>query len=524
MSVRSSASLRAAAQPRTPRLPAGRGLVLAIVLISQLMVVLDATIVNIALPDIQSALTFSPTGLTWVVTAYTLTFGGLLLLGARAGDILGRKRVFVIGVAVFTIASLVGGMANSAGLLLAARAVQGLGGALAAPSALSTLMTLYPEAGERTKALGWYAAVSVGGSAIGLIAGGLLTQLASWRWVLFVNVPIGLLLVAAALRAMPESERHRGHFDLPGAVTSTLGMTSLVYGLVRAADSGWGDALTLLALGAAVVLLAGFIVIERRAEAPVVPLGLFADRNRASSLLGRLLLVAGILGMFFFLTQFLQDIWGYSPTATGVAFLPLTVMLFVMSQLSARVVTRRLGARTTVLIGLTFSAVALFLLSRITPDSGYLSVLVPLVMFGSGNGLAFVPLTSLALDGAPQHQAGAASGLVNAFHQVGGALGLAVLATVFAHAAGPAVSGTGPAADAAFVTGVQHAFVWASGFLVATVLLLAIVARRPASELAAGSAGRDKTVRAGNRNSMRHNESRDDDDAELALAKAAEAG
>jgi MFS family permease len=258
-------------------------LVLGIILAVQLMVVLDATIVNIALPDISSSLNFSPATLSWVITAYTLAFGGFLLLGARAGDLLGRKRVFMAGIGLFTFASLLGGLAPSGGLLLAARALQGVGGALAAPSALAYLMIMFSEGRERLRALGYYAAVSIGGGAVGLILGGLLVQVASWRWVLFVNVPVGLVVLALARRSLTETPSRNGHFDVLGAVTSTVGVTSLAYGFVRAASNGWGDMLTFGAFSLGIVLVGLFVTIERRAAEPITPLRLFADRSRNAS-------------------------------------------------------------------------------------------------------------------------------------------------------------------------------------------------------------------------------------------------
>ena len=340
----SAAAGRAGAVPRRIRLPHGHpNLVLALILTCQLMVVLDATIVNIALHDIKTDLGFSSAGLSWVVNAYTLTFGGLLLLGARAGDILGRRRVFLAGIALFTLASLAGGFAANPGQLLAARAVQGVGGALASPSALALLMTMFPDARERTRAIGLYTAVSIGGSAVGLIAGGMLSEWASWRWVLFVNVPIGLVLLVLARPSLPETPRQRGRFDLAGAFTSTLGMGALVYGFVHAATAGWGADETIASFAVGLVLLTAFVATELRAEAPITPLRLFADRNRSSSYVARLLLVAGMMGMFFFLTQFLRGVLGYSDLVTGFAFVPLTAVVFTASQLSARVLVDRVG-------------------------------------------------------------------------------------------------------------------------------------------------------------------------------------
>ena len=469
---------------RRLRLPHGHpGLVLSLILTCQLMVVLDATIVNIALHDIKSSLGFSSAGLSWVVNAYTLTFGGLLLLGARAGDILGRRRVFLSGIALFTIASLVGGFAANPGELLAARAVQGIGGALASPSALALLMTMFPGARERTRAIGLYTAVSIGGSAVGLIAGGMLSEWASWRWVLFVNVPIGLVLLALARPTLPETPRQPGRFDLAGALTSTVGMTALVYGFVNAASDGWADVRTIGSFAIGAALLAAFVLTELKAESPITPLRLFADRNRSSSYVARLLLVAGMMGMFFFLTQFLRGVLGYSDLKTGFAFVPLTAIVFAASQLSARFLVEKVGAHRLMMIGITFSTLGMLWLTQLGEHSGYLSLVGPLLVFGLGNGLAFVPLTSASLDGVEPRDAGAASGLVNVMQQVGGSLGLAVLVTVFGSAsksaAGNLPAGLSPqeASRRVFVHAADHAFWTATIFLIGTLLLVSFAIR-----------------------------------------------
>ena len=471
---------------RLTRLPHGHpGLVLALILAVQLMVVLDATIVNIALPDIRVALDFDTASLSWVINAYTLTFGGLLLLGARAGDIYGRQRVFLAGVGIFTVASLAGGFAGSAGVLLAARALQGVGGALASPSALALLMTMFAEGRERTRALGYYTMVSIGGSAVGLVAGGLLTELVSWRWVLFVNVPIGLVVLVLAREILPDTPRRTGRFDLAGALTSTVGMSALVYGFVRAASDGWSDAGTVAGFALGLLMLGGFVFIELRAAAPITPLRLFADRSRATSYVARLLLIAGMMGMFFFLTQFLQNVLGYSPIVTGLAFLPLTVALFAASQATARVLSERIPGRTLMLAGFGLSTLGLLWMTQLHAGSSYLSLLGPLLLFGTGNGLAFVPLTTLSLSGVRPEDAGAASGLVNVMQQVGGSLGLAVLVTVFGSASKSAlahpVPGLSPAEQAqrAFIAGADRGFVAATVFLVATLVLIAVAVRRP---------------------------------------------
>jgi EmrB/QacA subfamily drug resistance transporter len=471
---------------RRPLLPHGHpGLVLAVILTCQLMVVLDATIVNIALPDIKSALHFNNADLSWVINAYTLVFGGLLLLGARAGDILGRRRTFQSGIALFTLASLAGGFATSGSQLLAARAVQGAGAALASPSALALLMTMFSEGRERTRAIGLYTAVSIGGSALGLIVGGMLTQWASWRWVLFVNVPIGIAVLVVARAVLPETPRNRGRFDLAGALTSTVGMAALVYGFVHAATAGWRDSTTIAAFAVGLLLLTIFVRVELSAASPITPLRLFADRNRSTAFVVRLLLVAGMMGMFFFLTQFLQNILGYSALQCGFAFLPLTAVLFASSQVSARTLADRLPARTLIAGGLALSTLGLFWLSYLSQSSGYVSLLGPLLMFGIGNGLAFVPLTTTALLGVQPRDAGAVSGLVNVMQQVGGAVGLAVLVTVFGtaskHALAHPQAGTSKAQQAqhAFIVGADRGFLVAASLLLVTVLLVVFAIRQP---------------------------------------------
>ena len=468
-------------------------LVLVLILTAQLMVTLDTSIVNIALPDIKSSLHISTASLSWVINAYTLTFGGLLLLGARAGDILGRRRVFIGGLVMFTLASLLGGLAQNPGELLAARALQGIGGALASPSALALLMTVFPQGRERVRAIGLYTAASVGGVAVGLIAGGILTEWTSWRWVLFVNVPIGLAALFVARYVLPETTRNRGHFDLAGALTSTVGMVALVYGFVHAAESGWNSIGTYGSFVLGLVLLGAFVLTELRAESPITPLRLFANRNRSSVLLARLFLTAGMLGMFFFLTQFLNGVLGYSNLETGLAFLPLTVSVFAFSQLSARRVASRLGARRTMVLGIALSTLGMLGLTQLSETSSYWSLLVPLVIFGAGNGLAFVPLTMVALDGVAPADAGAASGLVNVMQQVGASLGLAVLVTVFGTAstdaarhASPGLSGTA-LSQHVFTVAADKAFWTAAAFLIATLLMVTFAVRTPKADRAGAS-------------------------------------
>jgi EmrB/QacA subfamily drug resistance transporter len=411
------------------------GLALLVIATAQLMVVLDATIVNVALPHIQKALTFSGSGLEWVVNAYALAFGGLLLLGGRAGDLLGRRRMFITGLLVFSAASLAGGFATSQAWLLAARAIQGIGGALTAPAALSLVTTTFPEGPPRNRAMGVYAAMSVAGGAIGLLAGGLLTTYASWRWVLFVNVPIGLAVALAAPRVLAETPRRGGRFDLPGAVTGTGGIAALVYGLSKAATSPsgvsrWGDAKVIASLAAAAVLLAAFAVIEARSRHALLPVRLLADRNRTGACLIMLGVGTALFGMFFFLTLFLQSVWGYSALKTGAAYLPLTAAVLVASGAAAQLVPR-IGARPLLLAGSAVSTGGLFWLSRITEHATYTGGLLgPILVTGAGLGLLFVPLSLVVLSKVAEQDSGVAASLLNTGQQVGGSTGLAVLGTV----------------------------------------------------------------------------------------------
>ncbi|MER6125606.1 MFS transporter [Streptomyces sp. NPDC001795] len=418
-------------KPGAARREGRPGIALTIIAACQLMVVLDATIVNIALPHIQDALKFSTTDLTWVVSAYTLTFGGLLLLGGRAGDILGRRRVFMTGILLFTFASLLGGLAQEPWQLLAARALQGMGGAIASPTSLALITTTFPEGPERNRAFAVFAAVSAGGGAIGLLAGGMLTEWLDWRWVLFVNVPIGILIAILTPMYITESERHPGRFDIAGALTSTAGMASLVYGFIRAAEDGWRDSVGIGFFGAAVVLLLAFVFIETRAREPITPLRMFADRNRSGTYVIMLSLAAAMFGMFFYIVLFVQNVLGYTPISAGVAFLPVTVAIAVGAGLSQRFLPV-LGPKPFMLVGAALVAIGLGWQTFIKPDSSYVGgVLGPMLVFGFGMGLNFVTLTLTAVSGVAQHEAGAASGLLNATQQVGGSLGLSILTTVF---------------------------------------------------------------------------------------------
>jgi EmrB/QacA subfamily drug resistance transporter len=470
---------------------------------AQLMVILDATVVNIALPHIQSGLHFSLTSLSWVMNGYTLTFGGLLLLGGRAGDILGRRRMFIAGIGLFTIASLAGGLATSAGMLLAARAMQGVGGALASPAVLALIVGSFTEGRERTRALAVYTGVVTGGGSLGLVLGGVITEWLSWRWVLFINVPIGILAVAATPLFVAETPRQPGRFDLVGAITSTAGMASLVYAFIRAAADGWGNRVAVAAFVVAAVLLAAFLLNENRARQPITPLRLFADASRSGSFVARLLLVAGMFGMFYFLTQFLQDILGFSPLRAGLAFLPMTITLFAVSRTAPRLMPV-LGSKPLMVAGMLPVIAGMGWLSRVSPGTGYWTgVIGPMMLFGLGVGVVFVPLTTASLAGVRPGDSGAASSMVNVMQQVGGSLGLAVLVAVFGTAYGNAarhpLAGATPAFQAhhALAHGMATAFLLAAILDVATlIVIIALIRARAPMPAPRASEEEEETVAA----------------------------
>jgi EmrB/QacA subfamily drug resistance transporter len=457
-------------KPAAPAQSAGApnrrlGLALAVIATAQLMVVLDATIVNVALPHIQSALGFSGTNLEWVVNAYALAFGGLLLLGGRMGDLMGRRRIFVAGIALFALASLAGGFATDQGFLLAARVVQGIGGALAAPTSLSLIAVTFPEGKSRNRAMGVYAAMSISGAAVGLIAGGLLTSYADWRWVFFVNVPIGLIVVLLAPRVLGDSERKRGRFDLPGAITGSLGLGALVYGLSEAATtftgsqavSHWGDTKVVVSLVAAVVLLVTFGIIEAKSPHALVPPRVLRSRDRTGSYLISLCIGTAMFGMFFFMTLFVQQVWHYSPVRSGVAYLPMVGTILVGAGLSSNLVSR-IGARALMLIGPAFAAGGMFWLSRLSEHSQYVSGLMgPMMLAGLGMGLTFVPLSLVALAGVANDDAGSASSLLNVGQQVGGSIGLAILGTVAWSAVASNLNAVKAAAQSGHTAALTHA-------------------------------------------------------------------
>jgi EmrB/QacA subfamily drug resistance transporter len=449
-------------------------LALTVIAAAQLMVVLDATIVNIALPSIHTALGFSATGLSWVLNAYTLVFGGLLLLGGRTGDLFGRRRMFIIGVLLFAGASLLGGFAQDKGFLLAMRALQGAGGAIASPTALALIATTFAEGQARNRAFGVYAAVSGAGAAIGLILGGVLTDLLSWRWVFFVNAPIGIALAIAAPYVIRESERHRGtKLDIPGAVLSTLGVASLVYGFIHAATYSWSSALTVVSFVAAAVFLIAFVVVESRTKAPLMPLRLFRNRIRVGSYIVMMVLAAAVFAMFYFLTQYVQQVEGLSPLQAGFAFLPISVMIVVMAQVASRVISK-VGAPTLIMSGTILVGFGLLVLSTLGPGSGYVTHVLPaILLMAGGMGLVFVAVTLTAVSGVAERDTGVASAMLNVCQQVGGTIGLAALVTVFGtasrndlkanfgvlHGAELAVHAFTHGADMAFRTGALFALI-----------------------------------------------------------------
>jgi EmrB/QacA subfamily drug resistance transporter len=417
------------AAPLTGRIP-----VLTIILVSYFMIVLDISIVITGLPKIRETLELSATGLSWVQNAYTLAFGGLLLLGARAGDILGRRRMFVAGLALFAVASLAVGAAQSAAWLIASRAVQGVGAAILAPSTLALLSTNFAEGPERTRAVAYYGAVAGVGASVGLVLGGILADWISWRVGFFINLPIGIALMLGTQRYVAESERRSGEFDLAGALSSTLGMSALVYGMVRSADHGWSDPLTVAALAAGIALLAFLVFNEWRAAQPIMPLRLFASRERAGAYAGRILFLGAMMGFWFFMTQFLQGAIGMSPFQAGIAFLPMTIANFAVAVAVPRL-TKWLGNGRLLACGLAVTLIGMAWLGRLHADIPYFTgIALPMVLIGIGQGGTLSPLTVAGVAGVPSEDAGAASGLVNVTHQLGGSLGLGILVVVFAAA------------------------------------------------------------------------------------------
>ncbi len=466
-----------------------KGLALVTVAIAQLMVVLDATIVNVALGNIASDLTVrSQADLSWVVTAYTLTFGGFLLLGGKIADRVGRRAVFAAGAALFAVASLLGGLSGNLGLLIAARGLQGAGGALMSPAALSLLTVVFKEGEERNRALGIWAGITAGGAALGLILGGVLTEYASWRLVFLVNVPIAIVAIVGAYRFVPESKDERAQaFDVPGAVLVTGGLMSLVYALVKGNDNGWSSGSTLLTLALSAALLTAFVMVQRTSAAPLVPTRVLKIRSALGADIGALLIGAGIFAIFFFVILWMEQVNGYSPIKAGLAFLPMPFTIGISAGIGSKLLGK-IGPRPMLAVGPVIAATGLLQLGlRLEPTSSYAGTVLPaLFCVALGMGMTFVALTSSAVAGVPQADAGIASALLNAGQQMGGALGLAILTAVSTSRSSSLLPGftdksrqleeaarAQQPVPSGLLTSVQDALVsgWATGFLVGAAFL-----------------------------------------------------
>jgi len=453
--------------------PRAKNLALLLLAVTQFVIVIDASIVNVALPSIGRHLHFSRDDLSWVVNAYTLTFGGFLLLGGRAGDLLGRKRLFLIGLVIFTTASLLNGLASTSGQLIGFRALQGLGAALISPAALSIISTTFAEGKERAKALGVWAAIAIGGSAFGLVLGGWLTQSFSWPWIFFVNVPVGIFAFFAAFRLVPESKDEHAHqgYDIAGAVTVTGGLMTLVYAIVKAETKGWGSAETLLLFVAAAVLLAAFIVIERRSKEPLVRLSIFRVRSLLTANVTMFLVASGMFAMFFFITLYLQRVLLYHPLKAGLSVLPFTAGIMFSAGFASNLAPR-IGVRPVAAAGMILTAVGMLLFARMPVHGAYAAdVLPPMIVAALGMGAVFMPLTLVATTGLEDEDQGLASGLFNTSQQIGGALGLAILSTI---AAGRTHGGS----PAALVHGFHYAFAGAATFVVAALVVMVALLRK----------------------------------------------
>jgi EmrB/QacA subfamily drug resistance transporter len=474
-----------------PHSSTNKWLALALLAAAQFVVVLDASIVNVALPSIGRDLHFSQDNLSWVVNAYVLVFGGFLLLGGRMADLLGRRRLFIAGLILFAVASLAGGLAQSEGWLIAARAVQGLGAALLSPAALSLVTVLFAEGADRNKAMGVWGAVAGSGGAVGVLLGGMLTEWAGWEWVLFVNVPIGIIAAFLAPRLLPES-RNEGerHFDVAGAVTITAGLSLLVYALVDANSAGWGSTQTLGLSAIAVALIAAFYVIERRQKAPLVPFpGIFRIRTITGINVSAVLVAASLFSMFFFISLYMQNVLGFSALEAGLAYLPLAVGLIITAGASAGLVTR-FGFKPVLVSGLIITAAGLIWFGQVSPDGSYVGdVLFPSLLAAVGLGLAFVSMTVAAVSGVEPHEAGLASGLINTSQQIGGALGLAILATV-ANSRIDDLAASGTPQNIALTEGFQSAFLVGAGIAIAGAVLAIVLVSGKASREHAEAAQR----------------------------------
>jgi EmrB/QacA subfamily drug resistance transporter len=467
---------------------------LALLALAQFVVVLDASIVNVALPSIGSDLEFSQDDLSWVVNSYTLFFGGFLLLGGRMADLLGRRRLFVIGLVVFALASLAGGLATSSGMLIVARAVQGLGAALLSPAALSLVTVIFSEGAERNKALGVWGAVAGSGGAAGVLLGGILTEYAGWEWVLFVNVPVGLLAAVAAARLLPES-RNEGarNFDIAGAVSVTAGLSLLVYTIVDANNAGWTSTQTLGLAAIALALIASFVAIELRAKAPLVPFGIFRKRTITGTNIVALLVAMALFSMFFFISLYMQQVLGYSAIKSGLSYLPLAGGIIVSAGVASGLVTR-FGFKPILTTGLVLTAIGLIWFAQVDVNGSYLGdILFPSLIAAVGLGFAFVPMTIAAVSGVEAHETGLASGLINTSQQVGGALGLAILAAIANSRTDEVMQAAGgdpSALPGALTEGFQIAFLVGAGFAVLGAVLAATLISSKESRSHAAAAQR----------------------------------
>lgn len=466
-------------------------IVLLLLALAMFLVVLDSAIINLALPAIKSAMHFDTASLQWVLTAYILTFGGFLMLGGRLADLYGRRKILVTGMAGFSIISLLIGLSNSAEMLIGLRAIQGLAGALMAPTALSILLATFAEGNERNRALSIWSIVASGGAAVGVFLGGLLTEYLGWQWCFFVNVPIGLLGVWAIMKYLPahiQEERDK-HLDIPGAILVTGGLMGIVYALTLAVDHGWTSGATIWTLLGSIVLLCAFLFNETRSKHPLIPLSIFRIRNVSGANLVMLPVVAGALGTFYFMSLYVQNVLHYSPVISGMAFLPLPILIGIISYQAPKLLMKY-GFRSLMITGIALITIGTFLLSFVGADSSYwIHLLPPFLILASGFGIAFVSIAVAATAGVPGNEAGLASGLINTSQQIGGALGLAILAVVAS-----AVTKTGLSVGQSLVTasvhGYQQAFLWAS-ILTAIALVIAIFVIHTPKQTAA-SAGRSK--------------------------------
>jgi EmrB/QacA subfamily drug resistance transporter len=456
-----------------------RWAVLGLVCVAQFMVILDATIVNVALPTIETHLHFSPTGLQWIVNAYTLVFGGFLLLGGRAADLFGTQRLFIAGLVIFTGASLMNGLAASSGMLVGGRTLQGLGAALVSPAALAIVTRTFDEGAERTKALGVWSAIAAGGGAAGLLLGGVLTEYLSWRWVFFINLPIGVAAILLSLRMISNEvdEDKPETSDVAGAVTVTGGLLVLVYAIVKAEAYGWGSWKTIGLFVAALALLGTFIAVELRSRAPLIRLDIFRVRSLSIANAAMLLVASGLFAMFFFATLYVQQLRGYSPIKAGLAFLPFTLGIIIGAGLAQQLI-KKLGVRAVTLAGMTIAVVGMVLYTQLSLSGSYFGELFPAVMVTSiGMGLTFVPVTLLATTNIPHEDAGLASGLFNTSQQVGGALGLAILSTIAASRTASKLD-AGAAKSAATLSGYHLAFLIGAALMLSAIGLLAAFIRK----------------------------------------------